>query len=34
VWWPLTAAFIGLFFLVLSANLFSDALRDILDPKQ
>ncbi len=33
VWWPLTAAFIFMFCLVLSANLFADALRDALDPR-
>lgn len=33
VWWPLCAALIFMFGLVLSANLLSDALRDALDPK-
>jgi len=33
VWWPLLAAFIFMFLLVLSANLFSDAVRDAFDPK-
>ena len=33
VWWPLVAAFIMMFSLVLSANLFSDAVRDAFDPK-
>ncbi len=33
VWWQLTAATVFMFFLVLCVNLFSDALRDALDPK-
>ncbi|MCP4040879.1 MAG: ABC transporter permease, partial [Gammaproteobacteria bacterium] len=33
VWWSLTAAFIFMFTLVLSANLFSDAVRDAFDPR-
>lgn len=33
VWWPLLAALIGMFALVLSANLFSDVVRDAFDPK-
>ncbi len=33
VWWPLLAAFIFMFVLVLSANLFSDAVRDAFDPR-
>ncbi len=33
VWWSLLSAFIMMFGLVLSANLFSDALRDALDPR-
>lgn len=33
VWWPLLAAFIFMFGLVLSANLFSDAVRDAFDPR-
>lgn len=33
VWWGLFAATIFMFFLVLSFNLFNDALRDALDPK-
>ncbi len=33
VWWSLVAAFIFMFVLVLSANLFSDAVRDAFDPK-
>lgn len=32
VWWSLTAAFIFMFILVLAANIFSDAVRDIFDP--
>lgn len=33
VWWNLAAATLFMFFLVLSVNLFNDALRDALDPK-
>ena len=33
VWWPILAAFIFMFALVLSANVFSDAVRDAFDPK-
>ena len=33
VWWPLFAAFILMFVLVLCANLFSDAVRDAFDPR-
>jgi peptide/nickel transport system permease protein len=33
VWWSLAAAFIFMFALVLSANLFSDAVRDGFDPR-
>lgn len=33
VWWSLAAAFLFMFGLVLSANLFSDAVRDALDPR-
>lgn len=33
VWWPLLAAFIFMFVLVLAANLFSDAVRDGFDPR-
>ncbi len=33
VWWSLTAAFIFMFGLVLSANVFSDAVRDAFDPR-
>lgn len=33
VWWPLLAALLLMFILVLSANLFSDAVRDAFDPR-
>ncbi|HEX6829849.1 MAG TPA: ABC transporter permease, partial [Burkholderiales bacterium] len=33
VWWSLTAAFLFMFALVLSANLFADAVRDAFDPR-
>ena len=33
VWWSLSAAFVFMFGLVLSANLFSDAVRDAFDPR-
>ena len=33
VWWPLAAAMVFMFILVLSANLFSDKVRDAFDPK-
>jgi len=33
VWWPLLAALIFMFLLVLSANLFADAVRDAFDPR-
>ena len=33
VWWPILAAFIFMFILVLTANLFADAVRDALDPR-
>lgn len=33
VWWNLAAAFVLMFGLVLSANLFSDAVRDAFDPR-
>lgn len=33
VWWSLAAAFTLMFLLVLSANLFSDAVRDAFDPR-
>ena len=33
VWWPLLAALIFMFLLVLSANLFADTVRDAFDPR-
>lgn len=33
VWWPLVAAFIFMFTLVLAANLFADTVRDAFDPR-
>ncbi len=33
VWWTLAAAFLFMFVLVLSANLFADAVRDAFDPR-
>ena len=33
VWWNLIAAFLFMFWLVLPANLFGDAVRDALDPR-
>lgn len=33
VWWSLVAAFCFMFVLVLSANIFSDAVRDAFDPR-
>jgi len=33
VWWSLTAAFVFMFTLVLSANLFADVVRDAFDPR-
>ena len=33
IWWPLTTATVLMFGLVLSVNLFSDGLRDALDPR-
>lgn len=33
VWWPLAAALLMMFFLVLSANLFADSVRDGFDPR-
>lgn len=32
VWWPMAAAFIFMFMMVLACNIFADALRDSLDP--
>lgn len=34
VWWPLAAAFIFMFALVLAANLFADVVRDAFDPRE
>ena len=34
VWWPMFAAFILMFLLVLAINLFADAVRDAFDPHQ
>jgi peptide/nickel transport system permease protein len=33
VWWPLLSAFVFMFTLVLAANLFSDRVQRVLDPK-
>jgi peptide/nickel transport system permease protein len=33
VWWSLFGAFVMMFLLVLAANIFSDSVRDIYDPK-
>lgn len=33
IWWPVFGAFLFMFFLVLSINVFGDAVRDALDPK-
>lgn len=33
VWWPLLSALLMMFFLVLSANVFADAVRDAFDPR-
>ncbi len=33
VWWPLLAALVFMFVLVLAANVFADAVRDSLDPR-
>jgi len=33
VWWPLLSALSMMFFLVLSANLFADSVRDAFDPR-
>ena len=33
VWWSLASAFMFMFTLVLSANLFADAVRDAFDPR-
>jgi peptide/nickel transport system permease protein len=34
IWWPMFAAFLFMFLLVLAINLFADALRDAFDPHQ
>ncbi|KGP64192.1 peptide ABC transporter permease [Legionella norrlandica] len=34
VWWPMLAAFLFMFLLVLAINLFADAVRDAFDPHQ
>ncbi len=34
VWWPISAAFLFMFLLVLAINLFADAVRDAFDPHQ
>lgn len=34
IWWPIMAAFVFMFLLVLAINLFADALRDAFDPRQ
>ncbi|WP_332674218.1 ABC transporter permease [Aromatoleum sp.] len=34
VWWSLAAAFVFMFVLVLSANLFADVVRDAFDPRR
>ncbi|MCW8419049.1 ABC transporter permease [Fluoribacter dumoffii] len=34
IWWPMLAAFIFMFLLVLAINLFADAVRDAFDPHQ
>lgn len=34
VWWPMLAAFIFMFTLVLASNLFADSVRDAFDPRQ
>ena len=34
VWWPVLAAFVFMFMLVLASNLFADAVRDAFDPHQ
>jgi peptide/nickel transport system permease protein len=33
VWWSLASAFVMMFALVLSANLFADVVRDAFDPR-
>ncbi|KTC89100.1 ABC transporter permease [Legionella cincinnatiensis] len=34
IWWPMFAAFLFMFLLVLAINLFADAVRDAFDPHQ
>ncbi|WP_454781142.1 ABC transporter permease [Legionella sp. WA2022007384] len=34
IWWPMLAAFLFMFLLVLAINLFADAVRDAFDPHQ
>lgn len=34
IWWPLASAFVFMFILVLSCNLFADGLRKALNPKE
>jgi peptide/nickel transport system permease protein len=34
IWWPMIAAFMFMFTLVLASNLFADAVRDAFDPHQ
>ncbi|QMT60690.1 ABC transporter permease [Legionella sp. PC997] len=34
IWWPMLAAFLFMFMLVLAINLFADAVRDAFDPHQ
>jgi peptide/nickel transport system permease protein len=34
VWWPILAAFSFMFMLVLSSNVFADAVRDAFDPRE
>ncbi|MFT4059967.1 MAG: ABC transporter permease [Legionella sp.] len=33
IWWPILAAFVFMFLLVLAINLFADAVRDAFDPR-
>jgi peptide/nickel transport system permease protein len=33
IWWTLSGAFLFMFLLVLSANLFADLVRDAFDPR-
>lgn len=34
VWWPMLAAFVSMFSLVLASNLFADNVREVLDPHE